>query len=347
MLLSYWDSGYVTLNVNDPANPVYIGDTDFTNPDPLLNERVNPDQNLPPEGNGHQAEFSKDSNFLVVADEDFGPFAPFISISGGAAKPFNAGTATGPSLGAGDTLAGPTRFVGQACAAVPAPGGANVIAVIERGTCTFQAKFDNVTAAGYVAGIVFNSTGGVPGCEALVGMLATVTIPSFFVARSAGFEILGVAGYNPANCPAGANPALPAVGSAGLPISISVAFDGWGYVHLYENESGKMTELDTYAIPEAHDVTKASGFGDLSVHEVAMSAVDNTLAYFSYYSGGFRVARIDPGAGTLTDVGRFIDAGGDGGNNFWGVQVWQHGGQEYVLASDRDFGIYIFRCTGP
>lgn len=32
----------------------------------------------------------------------------------------------------------------------------------------------------------------------------------------------------------------------------------------------------------AHDVTKASGFGDLSVHEVAMSAVDNTLAYFSY-----------------------------------------------------------------
>jgi len=38
MLLSYWDGGYLTLNVNDPANPLYIGDTDFTNPDPQLLE---------------------------------------------------------------------------------------------------------------------------------------------------------------------------------------------------------------------------------------------------------------------------------------------------------------------
>ena len=28
----------------------------------------------------------------------------------------------------------------------------------------------------------------------------------------------------------------------------------------------------------------------------------------------------------------------EGGNNFWGVQVWEHEGEEYVLASDRDFG---------
>jgi len=142
-------------------------------------------------------------------------------------------------------------------------------------------------------------------------------------------------------------PPLPAAGTAGESIAITVDFDGWGYVHLYSYPG--MLELDTYAIPEAHDVTKAFGFGDLSVHEVEMSAVDNTLAYFSYYSGGFRVARIQPSNGgfALNEVGRFIDAGGDGGNNFWGVQVWQHGGQEYVLASDRDFGIYIFKYIGP
>ena len=29
MLVSYWDAGYVKLNVNDPANPVLIGDSDF------------------------------------------------------------------------------------------------------------------------------------------------------------------------------------------------------------------------------------------------------------------------------------------------------------------------------
>ena len=176
-------------------------------------------------------------------------------------------------------------------------------------------------------------------------MLATVTIPSFFVARSAGFEILGVAGYDPDDCLTlpDPNPALPAVGTAGLPISISVAFDGWGYVHLYSYPA--MTELDTYAITEAHDVTKATGFGDLSVHEVAMSEQVNDIAYFSYYAGGFRVARI--AGGQLNEVGRFIDDGGDGGNNFWGVQVWQQGDKEYVLASDRDYGVYIFEYTGP
>ena len=63
-----------------------------------------------------------------------------------------------------------------------------------------------------------------------------------------------------------------------------------------------MTELDTYAIPEAHNPAFATGFGDLSGH--------------------------------------YIDTGG---NNFWGVQVFQNAGQEYVAASDRDLGLYIFK----
>jgi hypothetical protein len=340
MLLSYWDGGYVAMNVNDPLVPVYISDSDFTNPDPLLFERTG--TSLPPEGNGHQAEFSLDSDFVVAADEDFGPVTPFISIDGGPVTPFSAGVATGPLLEEGDTLSGGTRFLGLGCTApVAAPDGAT-IAVIERGVCAFQIKLDNASAAGYDAAIIVNSTGGIPGCEGLVNMLATTDIFSFFVARSVGYAILGIPGYNPANCPAGANPPLPASGTEGLPIEITVAFDGWGYVHLYSYPA--MTELDTYAIPEAHDPAFASGFGDLSVHEVAMSEVDNTLAYFSYYSGGFRVAQIDPVAGTLNEVGAFID---EGGNNFWGVQVWQHDGEEYVLASDRDYGIYIFQYTGP
>lgn len=74
-----------------------------------------------------------------------------------------------------------------------------------------------------------------------------------------------------------------------------------------------------------------------------MSEVENDLAYFSYYAAGFRVARIV--SDELVEVGHFIDAGGDGGNSFWGVQVWHHAGREYVLASDRDFGLYIFRYT--
>jgi hypothetical protein len=133
------------------------------------------------------------------------------------------------------------------------------------------------------------------------------------------------------------------VGTSGDDVSLESIFDGWGYVHLYRNQAGKLPELDTYAIPQAHDEAFASGFGDLSVHEAITSIVDPTLVYFAYYAGGFRVARITP-TEDLQEVGHFID---DGGNNFWGGQAYIHEGDEYVLVSDRDFGLYIFEYTGP
>ena len=34
---------------------------------------------------------------------------------------------------------------------------------------------------------------------------------------------------------------------------------------------------------------------------------------------------------------------GPDGNNFWGVQVFEQDGVEYVAASDRDHGLWIFR----
>ncbi len=36
MLLSYWDAGYVKLDVTNPLAPLYLGDTDFRDPDPEL-----------------------------------------------------------------------------------------------------------------------------------------------------------------------------------------------------------------------------------------------------------------------------------------------------------------------
>jgi catechol 2,3-dioxygenase-like lactoylglutathione lyase family enzyme len=102
-----------------------------------------------------------------------------------------------------------------------------------------------------------------------------------------------------------------------------------------------MTELDTYAIPEAHDPAFANGFGDLSVHEVATSHRVANRLHFSYYAGGFRVAEIVNDE--IVERGHYID---QNGNNFWGVQVLDHGGQEYVAASDRDHGLWIFRYHG-
>jgi hypothetical protein len=68
-LTAYWDGGYVTYDVSNPATPQYIGDTTFEGADPLTGI-------TPPEGNAHQAEFSHDNRFFVAADEDFDTHRP-------------------------------------------------------------------------------------------------------------------------------------------------------------------------------------------------------------------------------------------------------------------------------
>ena len=352
MLLSYWDAGYVKLDVTDPANATYIGDTDFTNSDPELFESTGKAEK--PEGNAHQAEFTLDNRYVVAADEDFNPngtqgttdddSTPFVAIQG----------SDTPQLQDGQSLTGTTVFVGRACpgdAAVPAAPatGGNQIAVVTRGVCTFAEKVANVEAAGGYEGIVVvNRVGEDDGCSDLIIMDVQGSVPAVFTDRETGYGFFDASGYGEAACREGDPDSLegsvvPGVnlGDTGDVVTIRAFFDGWGYVHLFQNSGGKMAELDTYAIPEAHDPKYASGFGDLSVHEVATSQVRRDLAYFSYYSGGFRVAKIQ--GGKLTEVGHFID---QGGNNFWGVQVFQRNGKEYVAASDMDHGLYIFEYTG-
>ena len=338
MLASYWDGGYAKLDVDDPANPVLIADTDFEEFDPVRLEVAG--ESISPEGNAHQSEFTNDDEFFIATDEDFNPYRVTATMEDGTEFTAIQGSDV-PQIDPDTTLAGPTRFVGLACDAVAIPpAAAGEIAVIERGVCDFTVKVQNVEAAGYVGAVVFNRT-GVDGCETLVSMLVEAGIPAVFVSRTDGFRIVtgGVpAGYTCDD--AGGTPFSAAVGTVGQDVDIKAVFDGWGYVHLYDTDT--MQDLDQYYIPESQDPAFASGFGDLSVHEVATDP-DESLAYISYYAGGFRV--LDYSGGTLTEVGHFID---EGGNNFWGVEVHQHpNGQKYVLASDRDSGVYIFQYTGP
>jgi hypothetical protein len=285
----------------------------------------------------------------------------------------SAGTATGVDenvyLAPGESLTAPTLYVGNACGTLATASTDPAIAVVERGGCFFQVKIDNVTAAGYDGIFIFNSEGGDPPCEALLGMLAETEIPAYFVSRSVGYAILGIDGYVPENCPGGANPALPtgtALPYAGETITLTSAFDGWGYVRLFERVVDPVTgevslvELDQFAIPEALDPAMAEGFGDLSVHEVAVDPQDASLAYLSYYSGGLIAVQIqcggvpydtdNPPADTstceLVEVGSYLDPLG---NNFWGVETFvdenpdsAYFGRTIILASDRDSGLWVF-----
>ncbi len=340
MLLSYWDGGYVVADVTNPAAMTYVADTDFPLIDPLAAERGLPGRT--PEGNAHQAEFTSDNQYIIAADEDFSPFA-LVGQNNETTPATNFALTSGsdtPQLGDGDSVSGDTVYVGLACNGSPAvpAGNGSQIALVERGVCTFTEKLANVEAAGgYTAAIVFNRQGG-DGCSDLLNMLVAGNIPAFFAGRDVGLGFLDLT-HNETACRAGSDAATAApIGTVGDNVTISSQFDGWGYVHLYQNGTGKLTELDQYAIPEAHDQSKATGFGDLSVHEVATSPSVANRAYLSYYSGGFRVIEIVDDE--IVEVGAFI---ADGGNNFWGVQVFQHNGQELVAASDRDSGLWIFR----
>lgn len=341
MLMSYWDGGYVTLDVSDPAHPAPLSDTDFA---PVDAARTPYGQTITPEGNAHQAEFTRDDKYIFATDEDFDPYRIVATFQSGeaAGRTFTAiqGSETKP-VNKDNPLSGPTKFLGLACGPV-APAVGEVIAVAERGECDFQVKLDNIVAAGYEGLVVFNRTGA-DGCETLVTMLASSTTHSaIFVSRQDGFRLLGKEPGPDYTCSLdGAGTATPAApGADGAQVDMSAVFDGWGYTHMYRTnlaEGAKMEEVDFYAPMQGQVEAFAEGFGDMSVHEVATDPKAN-LVYVSHYALGMRVLRYDSKG--LKEVGAFVEPGG---SNYWGVEVHELGGRQYVLGSDRDRGLRIFR----
>ena len=335
MTTSYWDGGYQLLDVTDPrpGEVSLIADHDYAE---LDEERLKRGHEISPEGNAHQNELSPNRKFMLATDEDFNPYRGVATIDDGpyADTEYTAVSASAtPDIQPGSPVTGDTTFVGRACTADQPPASGSGIALVERGVCSFQEKINNITAAGYSAGIVFNNA---VGCDALVTMAAAGDIPFLFVTRTTGLQMLN-------QTDTACNVATPAPGADSAATTIESVFDGWGYVRLFGTSipktggAGSITQIDTYAIAESQDEDYAEGFGDLSVHEVAMDP-RGEIAYLSYYSGGLRV--VEYGAQGIREVGAFID---QGGNNFWGVEIYQQDGEQYVLASDRDYGLYVFQ----
>ena len=371
LLASYWDGGYVMLDVTVPTVPAFIGDTDYPAIDPLLLESAG--ISLTPEGNGHQAEFTLDNEFFIATDEDFGPYrtGAFEITSGSYAGTYPSLIVPGaqpPAILADLTLNGPTVYGGYGCpnsAPIPTPAsitgyvgslatGEEKIIVLQRGpsgdpSATEEACFPGEKAheaelAGWDA-VLF--VGRHPGTESppFCGSGAFVDeIVGICTSHEAFHKLFNTAPFAaPWTYPDG-----PAIGAIGADIEVGSLFDGWGYVHLYDRQT--LAEIDTFAIPEAHDSTKAFGFGDLTVHEVATDPLDASLAYLSYYSGGVRMIDIqcsnpaDESTCELVEVGGYLGATG---NDIWGVEAFARGGETYVLASDRDYGLLIFQTTEP
>jgi hypothetical protein len=238
MSVSYWDGGYVLLDVTDPLNAVYLRDSDFAAIDEQGAENG---RTVKPESNAHQPEFTSDNAYLIGADEDFAPFA--LEATAGAAT-LQASSGSDPLQRVpGATLSGTAVFAGRACNIDPPPlagPGGSQIAVVERGSCSFTEKVGRVIAAGGSEGILIFNRSGSDACDGALSMSVEGNIPTFGVApRSQGLAIFG----EPieANCtsPAGADGALRADIDLGATSSTVLTFrsqfDGWGYVRLFKN----------------------------------------------------------------------------------------------------------------
>lgn len=216
MLASYWDAGYVKLDVTDPRNVTYLGDTDFTNPDPELLAQTGTREL--PEGNAHYADFTKDNRYIVAADEDFSPYGLAGSTDDGTTFAAQVGSATKP-ITPDAPLAGTAVYVGRACTsdpAVPTPPatGGPYLAVAERGGCAFTEKVANVEAVtangGYAGTVVFNIATPA-GCGSF-GMSVQGNKPAVSVDRGTGYSLFDLA-YDEAACRAGAGELAPLTGS--------------------------------------------------------------------------------------------------------------------------------------
>jgi LVIVD repeat len=371
-MVSYWDAGWVLLNVDDPSNPTLIGDFDYA-PCEAHVPTV-----CPPEGEAHQGEWNEAGNLFIGTDEDLAPFRLIFNVVGGpAAGEYDAEefSWTIPiSELPDDRVNGPIVFGGYGCPAdrpgipnasildpVTAPGEDQII-MFQRGpvedpnspgeACFFSEKVESAQLAGYDAAIIANHhVGAAEGqhphatlCGSQ-GHVFTVTIPGLCVGHELMHTLFGRAPDYTVPYPLGDPGDLePNVGDIGNgKIDATSFFSGWGGSRLLD--ANTLQEIDQFYIAEASDPQYAVGFGDVDVHEVATGrGSDANLAYFAHYSGGIRVTRFD--ATGITEIGRFID---QGGNDFWGVQLTDKfvNGRRVVAFSDRDYGLYLASYTGP
>lgn len=324
--VSYWDAGVLVVDISDPRNPVFRGRTQF-----------------PPEeeGNAHSVDEARGGDVLVQADEDFTPFRPTFTSNVFPGEGASVEAAFTPPLmeSPGRELAGEVVHVGRGCpAGAAAPGSpadpyfadpTGRIALIERGACRFDHKIARAQLAGARGVLVYNQA---EGGEALVlmggddpvtlpdGSVVDISIPAAFVPRSIGLLLRDTPG----------------------PVTVRLAldFDGWGFLHFFDiRDPSSPRELARFATPNTFNKAVATE-GIWSVHN---PEVRGNRLYASWYSDGVRLLDI-AAVSAPREVGFWTGAGAPA--DAPPVEIWSavpH--RQLLLASDRNFGLYVLRDT--
>ena len=323
--LSYWDAGFVTLDISRPERPVFVGLTSY-----------------PPgaEGNAHSVDTARGGNVLIGADEDFDPFE--VSLRSDAfdgSRPATEGMFTVPIADLpGGTMTGQVVHVGRGCPAgfvagepedpyLADPAGA--LALIERGACRFDHKVGRAQQAGATGVIVY----GAAGDEVLTAMAGEspttlpdgtsvpITIPGIYVQHSTGVSLMD---------------------DEVVTASATTEFVGWGFLRFFDmRDPAHPVQIGTFATDNSLDPSVASE-GSWSVHNPEV--VGNTL-YASWYSDGVRILDISQPA-RPREIGFWAGEGAPDHAppvNIWGVLPHR----DLILASDRNHGLYILEMVPP
>jgi hypothetical protein len=389
LMVSDWDAGWVHLDVTNPHNPTIVGETDYAACDQLIPTACPPEGNAH-QGEwtstgdtwvGTDEDF--DAYRTSPLTRTTGPGAPeeytTVAVGGAPVTILPDKQLNGPVAYGGYGCPGTSTPIPQADSVIPPssllPGEEQII-VLQRGpgsgaeadpnnpeaACFPGEKADNATDQGWDAVILTGRhlAGGAaadepPNCgfgafptdEQIVAVCTTHTAMHELFGRTPDFTVPYPVG-DPGDLE-------PNIGEVGFKVSITATFDGWGYSRVFDTSNpANPTEIAQIYIPETADEDFATGFGDLTIHEVEVprgdpneggpAVDDDKLAYFSWYSGGFRVWDISDPANP-EEVGKYIDAKG---NDFWGVALAKDAaGRRIILASDMDYGLFIFRYTGP
>lgn len=325
--LSYWDAGVITLDISDPAHPTFLGRTAFAGAD---------------EGNAHSAVEARGGTLLVQADEDLSPFGFGITsnaFAGTRAAVEAAFTSTRLASFPGGFLTGEVVHVGRGCPAGSiVPGSAEdpyladpagKIALIERGACRFDNKIARANLAGALGAIVYNDAAGGEGLVLMVGndpvtlpdgTVVDITIPAVFVQRSTGLLLRE------------ASPPITA--------RVGAIFNGWGFLRIFDvKDPANPVQLATFATANTTNEAVAND-GVWSVHN---PEVRGTTVYASWYSDGVRVLDISQPSAPR-EIGSWTGEGAPDAAprvNIWSVVPHE----ELLLASDRNFGLYILKQT--
>ncbi len=318
--LSYWDAGYILLDVSKPSNPKFMGVNTWE---------------LGDEGNAHAAWPARGGNLMVTSDEDFsanglglvttsvalgsfgteheaaeaaftlqltGLFGPeevawvgkvdginSAQAFGCAADPFNP-TTSGPAVPYGESVVGK-------------------IALIQRGVCRFDDKLAVAESQGAIGAIVFNDAREdviTMGGDLIVG------IPGMFIRGSRGNE-------------------LAALREDGTLVEATLtpgSFNGFGFVRVFDtSDPANVVELSEVKLPSTND-PNAPPFGSHNV------MVRGNTVYVAWYTDGLVAIDISDPANP-----QVLAQAVDPGDNYWGVYVQG----ELIFTSDRDTGLKIYK----